>query len=205
MYSLVYKIGLISTHGTGKTALAGLVEGELKRRGIEAVAIREMSTRAREQGLPINEETTLPAQLWILHRQFAEELLYSQQRKTGHSYEVIICDRGPDNYCYLQHRCGDDPYALQLTLGHLTKFPYAKLYFLPIVEDAITIGGGTRSVNREFQLAMDQKIRDFLQEHQIEYTPLPRPQEHDNFRDEWVKIIVNQTLHDLGVPKTRHM
>ncbi|MBI2146170.1 AAA family ATPase [Candidatus Woesearchaeota archaeon] len=202
---MVYKIGLISTHGTGKTALAGLVEGELKRRGIEALAIREMSTRAREQGLPINEETTLPAQLWILHRQFAEELLYSQERKTGHTHEVIICDRGPDNYCYLQHRCGDDEYALKLTLGHLQKFPYAKLYLLPITEETILPGGGTRSVNAEFQKVMDIKIRQFLQAYNLAFMELPKPHAHDNFRDEWVKIIVNQTLKDLGAPPERHM
>ncbi len=201
----MYKIGLISTHGTGKTALAGLVEGELKRRAIEALAIREISTRARERGLPINEETTLMAQLWILFSQFAEELLYSQPRKTGHHYDVIICDRGPDNYCYLQHHCGDDNYALQLTLGHLQKFPYAKLYFLPAIEENISMGGGTRSINIEFQRIMDLKIRYFLQKHNIAYTELPTPHTQDNFRDEWVRIIVNQTLYDLGAPKIMFM
>ena len=194
---MVYKIGLISTHGTGKTALAGLIVGELKRRGISAIALKEMSTAAKERGLPINEQTTPETQLWILHRQFAEELLYSQER-LGQQYQVIICDRGPDNYCYLKHRFGDDPYALQLVLGHLQKFPYAKLYFLPII-DAIIAQDGLRAINPEFQRIMDTEIRSFIATHSISCAELPVPQQEDAFRNEWVKIIVNQTLQDLDI------
>lgn len=198
---LAYKICLISTHGTGKTALAGMIEGELKRRGIEALSIREMSTKARERGLPINEQTTISAQLWILHTQFAEELLYSQKRPNGHNYDVIICDRGPDNYCYLQQWFGDDPHALQLTLGHLKKFPYSRIFLLPIVDDTITDDGGTRALDVTFQQVMDTKIRTFMNDHQLSFIELPRPNQEDNFRNEWVKIIVNQTLQDLKVPE----
>ncbi len=195
---MVYKIALVSTHGTGKTALAGLIEGELKRRNIEARAIREMSTQARERGLPINEQTTKETQLWILYRQFAEELLHSQPRQSREAYQVIICDRGPDNYCYLKHRCGDDPLALNLTLGHLQQFPYNQLYLLPIVDEQI-VDDGTRSVDDAFQQAMDTEIRAFFIQHDIATVQLPLPQKDDHLRNEWVKIIVNQTLTDLNV------
>ena len=195
---MVYKIALVSTHGTGKTALAGLIEGELKRRNIEARAIREMSTQAKERGLPINEQTTKETQLWILYRQFAEELLHSQLRQGRQAYQVIICDRGPDNYCYLKHRCGDDALALNLTLGHLQRFPYNQLYLLPIVEEQI-VENGTRSVDSTFQQAMDAEIRTFCVQYNIPAVPLPLPKKEDHLRNEWVKIIVNQTLTDLNV------
>ncbi len=196
---MVYKIGLISTHGTGKTALAGLLEGELKRRGIQALAIREMSTQARERGLPINEDTSLAAQLWILHRQFAEELVYHHKRHHAPNYQAIICDRGPDNYCYLKRRFGENQYALQLTLGHLRLFPYSRLYLLPIIGEGVA-EDGIRSTEQQFREEMDLLIREFLLQHGIHFIELPAPAEEDLFRNEWSKLIVNQTLQDLHQP-----
>ncbi len=198
---MVYKIGLISTHGTGKTALAALVAGELKRRGIEANFIGEIATEAKEKGLPINEGTTMEAQLWILHTQFSHELVYANKRKDRPNYEVIICDRGPDNYCYLEQNLGKNEHALQMTLNHMRMFPYSRLYLLPIVEADLVVGSGTRSLNPEFQKEMDRKIRKFLQEHGISHVELPLPEKGDDFRDSWVSIIVNQTIKDLGKPQ----
>jgi len=202
---LVYKIGLIGTHGTGKTALAGLAEGELKRRGIEVTSVREISTQARKFGLPINEQTTIHSQLWILHQQFAEELALSHKVESRPQYDVIICDRGPDNYCYLKNSVGEDSYALALTLGHLKKFPYAKLYLLPIVEQKIADDGGTRALCSDFQRKMDREVREFLRERNISFIELPLPQAEDQFRNEWVRIIVNQTLLDLNKPERYHI
>ncbi len=197
---MVYKISLSSTQGTGKTTLATLVAGELKRRHIEAKALSEMSTLAREKGLPINEATTRETQLWILHSQFAEELA-NQARTTAPIYDVVICDRGIDNYCYLERRHGKDDYALQMTLGHVRDFPYQQIYVLPIVNDKIPEGEGVRSTDREFQREMDGRIKDFFAEHDIPYIELPHPAEVDHLREEWVRIIVNQTLKDLGKPE----
>ncbi len=194
---MVYKISLSSTQGTGKTTLATLVAGELKRRHVEAKALSEMSTLAREKGLPINENTTRETQLWILHSQFAEELAY-QARTTPPKYEVVICDRGIDNYCYLERRHGQDEYALQMTLGHVRDFPYDKIYVLPIVNEEIPGGEGVRSTDSDFQKEMDTRIRDFLTQNNISYIDLPRPAEVDHLREEWVRTIVNQTLKDLG-------
>ncbi len=198
---MVYKICLTGTSGTGKTSLAILAAGELKRRGVEARALAEMSTLAVEKGLPINEGTTLDAQLWILHQQFAEEIAH-QARTTPPKYDVIIGDRGPDNYCYLERRFGVNEYALQMTLGHMTIFPYQQMYLLPIVAEALPSGDGIRSTSTAFQQEMDERIRTFFNDHQIHYIELPKRTDH--LRDEWVRIVVNQTLADLGkAPQTR--
>ena len=202
---MVYKICFVSTHGTGKTALAALTEGELKRRDINAKYISEMATSAIERGLPINEGTTIEAQLWILYQQFAEELVYSGKRSTSSNYEVIICDRGPDNYCYLERRVGEHSHALSVTLGHLEHFPYNQIYLIPIIEERIAPGEGIRSINPEFQQEMDTHIRQFLAKHKIAFHELPRPHNDDNYRNEWVKIIVNQTLQDLDKPEHLYM
>jgi len=196
---MVYKICLSSTHGTGKTSLAASIEGELKRRGIEARFLREVSTEAKEIGLKINEETTLDAQMYILHTQFAQELRYSNQTKNPPIYKVIICDRGPDNYCYLKHNLGESPQALSMTLDHVKLFPYNKIYLLPIIDENIDQGSGIRALDQQFQHHMDQEIRTFFNQHKIPYSELPFPKDHDSLRHEWLNLIIKQTLQDLGV------
>mgnify|MGYP001600272354 FL=1 len=69
-----YKISLISTHGTGKTTLCYEVAAELKKRGLKVKVFSEIAASAFEQGIPINENTTLPAQLYILMQHITEEL-----------------------------------------------------------------------------------------------------------------------------------
>lgn len=198
---MVYKIGLVSTHGTGKTALAAIVEGELKRRNVEVTVLREMATEAKKLGLSINQETTKDSQLWILHRQFAQEIEYSKGGPGNPKYDAIICDRGPDNYCYLERRFGEDKYALSMTLGHLEKYPFSKLYLLPIVDNTEIKYNGVRDIKADFQEDMDQRIRSFLVTNRIDHQELPIPHQEDNYRDIWTQIIVNQTLKDLGCDK----
>ncbi len=199
---MVYKIGLVSTHGTGKSTLAALIAGLLKSRNIEAKYLEEVATEAKELGLPINEQTTLTAQLYILHKHFCNELVYSENRTNHPNYEVITCDRiGFDNYCYLERRLGRNEYALNMVLEHAKLYPYNRIYFLPIINPNIESGSGVRSVNQEFQLEMEQNIHEFLHEQKIDYISLPIPAENDPFREEWTKTIINQTLEDLEAIK----
>ncbi len=198
---LVYKITLVSTHGTGKTTLASGIENCLKQRGVEARHIREMATDAIENGLPINEETSLEAQLYILHSQFRAELKYCGRRNAPPFYEVLICDRSFDNYCYLENSFGQNRYALNMVLNHLKDFPYDRIYFLPIVDSRITSGSRVRAMDSPFQKEMDRKIRIFLRSHKIEHTELPQPAKNDEYRQGWLRTIVNQTLRDLNKPR----
>ncbi len=193
---MVYKIGLVGTHGTGKTALAALIEGELKRRGVEAIKLPEISTEARKRGLIINRDTTLATQMWILHQQFANELELSEESTHATDYQVLITDRGPDNYCYLAHNVGESEYALKMTLGHLELFPYDALYLLPRINGEIA-DNGTRDLDKNFQITMDEKIRSFFDKYKIQHKNLPFPKESDKYRQEWVEIIVNDTMEEL--------
>ncbi len=198
---MVYKIGLVGTHGTGKTALAGLINSELRRRGIESTQIIECATKARERGIVINEDTTLADQLYILYTQFSEEILFSRPREGHPKYEVIVCDRGPDNYCYLERSVGPSEGALLLTLRHLKFFNYDRLYLLPIVSSGPPTRNGVRAADPEFQKEMDQRVRAFLAKYEIPHTILPTPEESDPYRNEWIRIVVNDTLKSLGMPE----
>lgn len=95
------KVALIGTHGVGKTTLCFELAARLKRRDVDVELVREV---ARRCPLPINRETSLAAQGWILHTQMAWEL----EAAAGHP--LVLCDRSVlDNYCYLLHAAGTQP------------------------------------------------------------------------------------------------
>mgnify|MGYP001154007024 CR=1 FL=1 len=92
------KLAFIGTHGVGKTTLCYDLVASLKRRGVNADMVKEV---ARLSPLPINRQTSLDAQLWILATQVAEEI------RSASRHEVVICDRSVlDNYAYLVFAAG---------------------------------------------------------------------------------------------------
>ena len=56
------KIGLVGSHGTGKSTLSYLLAGELQKRDYSVGLILET---VRECPFPINEDSPLEAQLWM--------------------------------------------------------------------------------------------------------------------------------------------
>jgi len=92
------KIALVGSHGVGKTTLCFELAAALKRRNADLEMVREV---ARCCPLPINQDTTVAAQEWILHTQIAWEI------DAATNSEVVLCDRSVlDNYCYLVHAAG---------------------------------------------------------------------------------------------------
>lgn len=91
--SNAFKVAFIGTHGVGKTTLCYGLAARLKRSDVSLDVVGEV---ARRCPLPINRETTLDAQSWILHTQIAEEIVASTR------YDMVICDRSVlDNFVYL--------------------------------------------------------------------------------------------------------
>jgi GTPase SAR1 family protein len=92
------KIALIGSHGVGKTTLCFELAARLKRRNVDVEIVREV---ARGCPLPINQETTVAAQEWILHSQVRAEI------EAASNHEAVLCDRSVlDNYCYMVHAAG---------------------------------------------------------------------------------------------------
>src|SRR5512140_1920303 len=95
------KVAFIGTHGVGKTTLCYDLAAALKKRDLSVELVREV---ARECPLPINRETTLKAQAWILHTQIAWELQAEAKA------DVVFCDRAVlDNYCYMKRAFAGAP------------------------------------------------------------------------------------------------
>ncbi len=120
-----FKVAFIGSHGVGKTTLCYGLAARLKRRDVGVEVVHEV---ARRCPLPINEETSVAAQSWILHTQIAEELV-AQAR-----YPVVVCDRSVlDNYVYLLLAAGRQEAPEGLVALWIRG--YDLLVHVPIVEE----------------------------------------------------------------------
>lgn len=144
------KLAFVGTHGVGKTTLCFDLAAQLKRLDLGVDIVKEV---ARRCPLPINEETTLDAQAWILHTQIAEEI------EAASLYEVVVCDRSVlDNYAYLVARVGRRPELEPLVQQWVTG--YQALFKVPVL-GAPTFDG-KRAVSPSFQQEIDHIIDDLV-------------------------------------------
>jgi len=145
------KIAFVGTHGVGKTTLCYELAAWMKKREVRVDMVREV---ARRCPLPINQETTLDAQSWILHSQIAEEIALANQQ------DAVICDRSVlDNYAYLVHRLGPQPVLDELVRRWLRT--YSHLFKIPIV-DPMSFDG-VRDTSRVFQEAIDKEVEGLIE------------------------------------------
>lgn len=140
------KVAFVGTHGVGKTTLCYGLAARLKSRDVVLEVVHEV---ARRCPLPINEETGLASESWILHTQIAEEVI------AEHRYPVVLCDRSAlDNYVYLLLAAGR-----QEGLDSLVDFwmaSYDLLIQVPIVGEATV--DGIRTTDPVFQRAIEERL-----------------------------------------------
>jgi thymidylate kinase len=167
------KIAFVGTHGVGKTTLCYELAAALKRLDLSVDLVQEV---ARGCPLPINEDTTQDAQLWILHSQIAAEIEHAAVS------EVIVCDRAVlDNYAYLVNAAGRQPHLEDLIQQWLRT--YRLLVKVPVV--APPRFDGTRAVSVDFQLAIDRIIEQLLAEAACPCLRLP-----GDDRSAWVSAVL---------------
>ena len=80
------KIGIMGTHGTGKTTFALQTAADLKQ-SCPGSQVGLLSEIARKCPFPTNKDTSIEAQLWIFHAQMQAELEMSARN------EILVCDR----------------------------------------------------------------------------------------------------------------
>lgn len=143
------KVAFIGTHGVGKTTLCYDLAAGLKKRDLHVELVREV---ARECPLPINRDTTLKAQAWILHTQIAWELQAEAKA------DVVVCDRAVlDNFCYLKRAGGEETVLRALEALVRSWMPtYDFLFKVPIV--AGPSFDGVRDTDLAFQREIDELI-----------------------------------------------
>lgn len=144
------KIAFIGTHGVGKTTLCFDLASRLKRLDLSVDIVKEV---VRHCPLPINRDTTLEAQQWILHSQIVEEITAASR------FEAVVCDRSVlDNYAYLVHQCGHREELEPLVHGWVRS--YDGLFKVPVLQAPRF--DGTRDVSTTFQVEIDAIIDQLL-------------------------------------------
>lgn len=160
------KIAFIGAHGVGKTTLCFDLASRLKRLDLGVDLVKEV---ARACPLPINRDTTLEAQSWILHTQIAHEIAAASQ------FEAVVCDRSVlDNYAYLVHRVGRRP-EYDALVGEWVA-TYNGLFKVPVLQAPSF--DGTRDLSGQFQREIDRLIDELVDVFGVEchrLTPGERP------------------------------
>ena len=159
--------------GVGKTTLCFELAAILKRRDMRVDMVKEV---ARSCPLPLNRDTTLEAQAWILHTQIAREI------EAMVHHDVIVCDRALlDNYAYLVHKFGRIHVFDELVASWMAS--YGLLVKVPIVDRPRF--DGVRDTGADYQREIDGVIESLLKEFRIDCVRLPSWS-----RDSWVDQVV---------------
>ena len=181
---LSLKIAFIGSHGVGKTTLCYGLAARLKARDLSVEVVREV---ARRCPLPINQETGVAAQSWILHTQIAEELTAAA------CYPVVICDRSVlDNYVYMLLAAGPQGQLEALLDSWLRS--YGMLVRVPIVEEPSA--DGVRATDPSFQRAVDERLT-----RELSRRGLPLVELHADDRDGWVAAVEDEVWRLLQPPQ----
>lgn len=173
------KVAFIGTHGVGKTTLCFDLASRLKRLDLGVDIVKEV---ARSCPLPINRDTTLEAQAWILHAQIAAEI------EAASRYEAVICDRSVlDNYAYMVARIGRRPEYEPLVRRWVQT--YDGLFKVPVLQAPSF--DGMRDLDSAFQSEIDTVIEEVLDLFGVSCVRLDA-----GGRPEWVDTV----LRELDLP-----
>jgi thymidylate kinase len=171
------KVAFIGSHGVGKTTLCYDLASALKRQGASVDIVKEV---ARLSPLPINRQTSLDAQTWILMTQVAEEI-----RSAGQN-DVVVCDRSVlDNYAYMVLACGRQK-PIERFVDHWMK-TYDLLFKVPFAGAASA--DGVRDTDEFFIRSIDELVDTLLEEKKVPHERLPLGR-----RDEWIGIVKDVVL-----------
>ena len=174
-----FKIAFIGSHGVGKTTLCYGLAARLKKRDVSLDVVHEV---ARRCPLPINEDTGVAAQSWILHTQLGEELV------AGDRHPVVICDRSVlDNYVYLLLAAGRQP-GLEPLIDYWID-TYDLLVHVPIV--ARPAADGVRATDPSFQEAVDDLLVRELGRRELEFVRLD-PEGRSGWLDEVESVVLDR-------------
>ena len=117
------RVAAIGAHGSGKSTLLSALGRVLKAAGYVTATIDEFATISRVYGLPINQNTTLQAQWWILAAQTVKEI----ELANSGAFHIILTDRSAiDNPGYAYLKFGEK------AAGHIAAVSVKGDHWLPL-------------------------------------------------------------------------
>lgn len=154
------KIGIMGTHGTGKTTLAFDLALKYKKEN-PSLNVRMMAEVARKCPYPINEATTQRSQRWIWAAQMVAEL-------EGMKNDILVCDRTIlDNLAYSKFLGFDHILYdfMEVSVGWM--LTYEKIYWLRPNDKFVCADDKVRSVDIHFQKNIDQILAGWIKKFDI--------------------------------------
>lgn len=147
------RIGFTGPHGTGKTTAAFEMATALKKEGYD-VSIK--SNVARNCPLPINEQSTVNSQLWIIGKMMTKEI-----ESKSH---ITISDRTLlDALAYTRRVDSIVAETLEQFVRGYMRANYDFVFYLkPLEEKDYLIADGRRSTNKQFQTHIDFIIKKYI-------------------------------------------
>lgn len=160
-------IGLMGTHGTGKSTFARALwaMAQEANHGISVAMIKEI---ARKCPLPVNRKTSELAQLWIFHRQMWEELA-----ALGRGANWVICDRTAlDSLAYAEAAGLDEVVDACLPEALEWMDRYTDIYWFRPVPGRL-VEDGFRDTDPAFQAEIDNILEGWVQAYGIQAQEAP--------------------------------
>ncbi|NCO04812.1 MAG: ATP-binding protein [Candidatus Magasanikbacteria bacterium] len=158
------KIAIIGTHSTGKTTLKNALAKQLQEQGHTVTHLPEF---ARLCPFPINEQTTVAAQAWILNEQISNE------KQTYRPGMFLLCDRSTiDNFAYLYRAAHADEIQMyeRLAAQHMKTY---HAIFKTTRLDIDPVHDKVRSTDGTFREEIDTIIHNLIEKHSIPCHILP--------------------------------
>lgn len=157
-YGGTMKLGIIGSHGTGKSTLSMFLAAYARLRGKNCVNTSEV---ARDCPFPINDGFGVDGAQWIIHTQIQREL-----KAKASGYDDIFCDRSSiDPIMYLKALNIPEQEYLDLK-DHAEKWldTYDMIlccnvdYSIPIFKDGVrhTDNGFRRDVEKQFRIFIEK-------------------------------------------------
>ncbi|TFF88195.1 MAG: hypothetical protein EU549_03475 [Promethearchaeota archaeon] len=162
------KIGILGTHGTGKTTLGHTIMSYLKENHFIVGWVSEI---VRDRPAAVNDLSAFLSQYWVLNSQINKEIERQSLNK------VIVTDRTVlDNFAYAKRSAAKNSISKKdlKVLEHICKnwaHTYDVLFYTQITKNPIE-DDNFRSTSQQYQLEIDRMIRNIINEWNIEVVEL---------------------------------
>jgi len=154
------KVGIMGTHGVGKTGFALRMAADMKR-GHPGEQVGLVTETARKCPFPVNQDTSVEAQLWIYHTQFAAEIEATALN------EILICDRTVLDAVVYTEVAGFRGLRAEMLPGAISWMgTYDELYWIRPGMDPIG-ADRFRDTDPEYQKKVDAVFSRWIKQHKI--------------------------------------
>ena len=153
------KIGIMGTHGCGKTKLAFNIISLIKNKSPKT-RVELLYEVARQCPFKINQETTPETQQWIFHQQFVREI----EKDAGS--DILVCDRTVLDAVAYTHRAGFRSMVL-VQLPQALEWFRSYDYVFWVRPDGKPVHDGVRDTDPVFQKEIDDIFRQWIKSNNL--------------------------------------